>query len=131
MTVQKTQNKMLNNELEKQNILMGQLLGQGVTRTPNSHRGLTPEQHPRVIIEETTVKQTELVGNLKRELDKALKELSAKDSEIKEIKKQSRVTKYRELDVSFGSYLTRYIGRVQDVHERVLPATPPLEEVFA
>jgi hypothetical protein len=36
MTVQKTQNKMLNNELEKQNILMGQLLGQGFTRTPNS-----------------------------------------------------------------------------------------------
>jgi len=81
MTVQKTQNKMLNNELEKQNILMGQLLGQGVTRTPNSHRGHTPE-HPRVVIEETTVKQTELVGNLKRELDKALKELSAKDSEM-------------------------------------------------
>lgn len=43
------------------------------------------------------------MGNLKRELDKALKELSAKDSEMAQIKKQSRVTKYRELDVS-GSY---------------------------
>lgn len=95
--MQKTQNKMLNNELEKQNLLMGQLLGQG--RAPNCQRGHTPEA-PRVVIEETTIKQTELVGNLKRELDKALKEIAAKDSEMALIKKQSRVTKYRELDVS-------------------------------
>ena len=54
-----------------------------------------------MIIEEATIKQTELVGNLKRELDKALKELSAKDYEIKSILKQTRATKYKELDVSF------------------------------
>jgi hypothetical protein len=42
---------------------------------------------PHVIIEELTVKQSELVINLKRELDKALKDVVEKDNEIKNIHK--------------------------------------------
>jgi hypothetical protein len=42
---------------------------------------------PHVIIEELTVKQSELVINLKRELDKALKDIVEKDNEIKNIHK--------------------------------------------
>jgi|LauGreDrversion4_2_1035121.scaffolds.fasta_scaffold22034_4 hypothetical protein len=42
---------------------------------------------PHVIIEELTVKQSELVINLKRELDKALKDIIEKDNEIKNIHK--------------------------------------------
>ena len=85
---------------------MSQILGQSVVvhkQNGHSHRGPSPQMHegPHMIIEETTIKQTELVGNLKRELDKALKELSAKDYEIKSILKQTRATKYKELDVSF------------------------------
>lgn len=38
-----------------------------------------------VVLEDTQIKQTELVFNLKRELDKALKDLSDKDNEIKTI----------------------------------------------
>jgi hypothetical protein len=39
---------------------------------------------PHVIIEELTVKQSELVINLKRELDKALKDIIEKDSQVNE-----------------------------------------------
>jgi hypothetical protein len=42
---------------------------------------------PHLIIEELTVKQSELVINLKRELDKALKDVVEKDNEIKNIHK--------------------------------------------
>ncbi len=66
--------------------------------------GTTPGA-PKVIIEETTVKQTELIGNLKRELDKALKELSEKENEIKNIQKLSKVTKYKELEEECKTYM--------------------------
>jgi len=39
------------------------------------------------LVEENTVKQTELIANLKRELDKALKDLIEKENEIKNINK--------------------------------------------
>ena len=56
-------------------------------------------------IEEATIKQTELIGNLKRELDKALKDLSEKESEIKIIQKQVKVTKYKELEEECKMYM--------------------------
>jgi septal ring factor EnvC (AmiA/AmiB activator) len=94
VTLQKTQNKLLNNELEKQNALMGQILGQQNaavllsakhSKRSGSQERTSPDPPPRVVVEEATIKQTELVGNLKRELDKALKDLSAKETEIKTI----------------------------------------------
>lgn len=54
---------------------------------------------------EPTIKQTELIGNLKRELDKALKDLSEKETEIKAIQKQVKVTKYKELEEECKMYM--------------------------
>ena len=51
------------------------------------------------MIDDQVVRHTELIGNLKRELDKALKDLSEKELEIKSTQKQSKVTKYKELEV--------------------------------
>lgn len=56
---------------------------------------------PLVVVEETTVKQTELVLNLKRQLDIALKDLAQKENDIKTIQKHTKVTQYKELDVIF------------------------------
>jgi hypothetical protein len=62
-------------------------------------------QTPPLVIEETTIKQTELIANLKRELDKALKDLSEKETEIKAIHKQVKVTKYKELEEECKMYM--------------------------
>lgn len=51
------------------------------------------------------MKQTELVANLKRELDKALKEIVQKENEIKTISKMSKVTKYKELEEECKMYM--------------------------
>lgn len=75
---------------------MMQVLGQ------NAHAG---SPNTIVTIEETTIKQTELIGNLKRELDKALKDLSEKETEIKAINKQVKVTKYKELEEECKMYM--------------------------
>jgi hypothetical protein len=70
---------------------------------------INEEGIPHIIVEDTTVKQTELIGNLKRELDKALKELDAKETEIKQIKMMSKVTKYRELEEECKMYMNESI----------------------
>ena len=72
-----------------------QVLGQ-------SAQGVGPAQ---VVVEENTVKQTELIANLKRELDKALKDLIEKENEIKNINKQVKVTKYKELEEECKMYM--------------------------
>lgn len=46
-----------------------------------------------------------MIGNLKRELDKALKDLSEKETEIKVIQKQVKVTKYKELEEECKMYM--------------------------
>jgi flagellar motility protein MotE (MotC chaperone) len=74
---------------------MMQVLGQ-------SAQGVGPAQ---VVVEENTVKQTELIANLKRELDKALKDLIEKENEIKNINKQVKVTKYKELEEECKMYM--------------------------
>jgi hypothetical protein len=70
---------------------------------------INEEGIPHIIVEDTTVKQTELIGNLKRELDKALKELDAKETEIKQIKMMSKETKYRELEEECKMYMNESI----------------------
>ena len=99
LTLQKTQNKLLNNELEKQQQLMMQVIGQSALAPAGS------QQPPLSTDGEPTIKQTELIGNLKRELDKALKDLSEKESEIKAIQKQVKVTKYKELEEECKMYM--------------------------
>ncbi len=74
-----------------------------LTQRNTNNNGMLPPPH--VIIEELTVKQSELVNNLKRELDKALKDVIEKDNEIKSIHKQTKVTKYRELEEECRSYM--------------------------
>jgi len=46
-----------------------------------------------------------LIGNLKRELDKALKDLIDKENEIKNINKSVKVTKYKELEEECKMYM--------------------------
>jgi hypothetical protein len=72
-----------------------------------------------IIIEEPSIKQSELVTNLKRELDKALKEAIDKDNEIKSIHRQTKVTKYKELEEECRSYMSECF-RLHKVLKRFL-----------
>jgi hypothetical protein len=58
--------------------------------------------------------------NLKRELDISLKSLLEKEELVDLLKRQQKVTKYRECDVSSHSVLIliiMLIGRENDIHE--------------
>ncbi len=76
--MQKTQNKLLNQELEKQHDIV-----------------------KRVVLNEGGKNQEAvLLLSLKRELDKALKLIADKDQEIDKLKKSIKITRVIEIDVS-------------------------------
>jgi hypothetical protein len=78
LTMQKTQNKLLNQELEKQHDIV-----------------------KRVVLNEGGKNQEAvLLLSLKRELDKALKLIADKDQEIDKLKKSIKITRVIEIDVS-------------------------------
>ena len=79
---------MLNNELEKQQQLLKQLIDASIKREfmEGKHPGSQQQQELLII-------------NLKRELDSALKSLSLKETEFKTLQKTTKVTKFKEVEV--------------------------------
>ena len=73
--MQKTQNKMLNNELEKQHDIVKRFFMQNI-KSPAGMSGADFKQNEAV-----------LIMNLKRELDSSLKTLAQKEQEINSLKK--------------------------------------------
>eukprot|EP00347_Sterkiella_histriomuscorum_P021841 403332581 len=104
--LQKTQNKLLNNELEKQQDLLKQLIMTSATKnTIQQQQQQIDGYGGRVQINQNNNQHEILLMNLKRELDNALKALSAKETEIKQLQKQSKVTKFREVDEERKAYM--------------------------
>ncbi|CDW84952.1 UNKNOWN [Stylonychia lemnae] len=93
IVLQKTQNKLLNNELEKQQHLLKQIVGASL-RQDNADGSKGHNQQNEILIQ-----------NLKRELDLALKALAHKENDIKILQKSSKVTKFKEIDEERKMYI--------------------------
>lgn len=97
--MQKTQNKLLNNELEKQHDIVKRLFMNGINGTNNAVSSSHHNSSISSTIDGLRNNDQILILNLKRELDAALKQLSIKENEISTLKRCQKVTKHKELEV--------------------------------